>query len=125
MRRVTYAGGDFTTSDEIAHLVLEYAAVLANKGRAATLSVPIRDVGKVSEVEVLVGPASQLTSEEVAGEEQIAGESEFSPTSVVESMRTPRGRRREPSIGTSTPDPRLLETVMDVSGELSDVAGAA
>jgi hypothetical protein len=66
MKQIVYAGGSFVTSDEIAGAVLEYAAALANADRAATLLVPtVAESGEPIEVQVLVGPASQLMAEVV------------------------------------------------------------
>jgi hypothetical protein len=59
MREITYAGGSFVTSDEIAQALLEYGAALANADRAATVHVPAI-AGGAPDVTVLVGPASQL-----------------------------------------------------------------
>jgi hypothetical protein len=66
MRRVTYAGGSFVTADDIASLLLEYAAALANHDRAAAIHVPAIDLPHgATTIEVLVGPASQLLAEPV------------------------------------------------------------
>ena len=66
MRRVAYAGGTFVTSDRIAQAMLEYAAALANADRAATLHVPaVGDDGETHDVQVLVGPSSQLMADEI------------------------------------------------------------
>jgi hypothetical protein len=63
MRRIVYAGGTFITGDEVADALLDYAAVLANLERAATISVPAIGESGPTEVKVLVGPASQVLSE--------------------------------------------------------------
>lgn len=64
MRQVVYAGGSFVTSDEVADAVLQYAAALANAGRAATINVPaVDEFGDPSDVHLLVGPSSQLMAE--------------------------------------------------------------
>lgn len=68
MRRVSYAGETFITSDEVADAVLEYAAALSNADRAATLEVPTIGEGGPTTVKLLIGPASQVVSEPVAGE---------------------------------------------------------
>jgi len=67
MQRVNYAGGVFVTSDEVADALLEYAAVLANADRAATLDVPSAGDDGPTTVKILVGPASQIVAEPVAG----------------------------------------------------------
>lgn len=78
MRQITYGGGAFVTSDEIADALLEYAAALSNADRAATVHVPAIDTfGKTSDIQVLVGPASQLMSESMEGEETALNGTEF------------------------------------------------
>jgi hypothetical protein len=63
MKQVIYAGGTFLTSDAIAEALLHYAEELANHGRAASITVPaVGSEGEI-EVQVLVGPASQLMAE--------------------------------------------------------------
>jgi hypothetical protein len=64
MRRIRYSGGAFLTADEAADVLCDYAAALANAGRAAALRVPALDeAGRGELVEVVVGPASQILSE--------------------------------------------------------------
>jgi len=64
MRRIRYAGGTFITGDEAAAAVCDFAAALANAGRAAALDVPAVDEDGVPvDVEIVVGPASQVLSE--------------------------------------------------------------
>ncbi|MDP9026814.1 MAG: hypothetical protein M3N46_04560 [Actinomycetota bacterium] len=56
------------TTEAAAHAVLEYAAILGNHGRAATVVVPA--VGPPeSQIELLLGPASQLASVPVRTDE--------------------------------------------------------
>lgn len=67
MKRILYAGGSFLTGDDIADAVLDYAAELANAGKAARLDVPALDLEQRPErVSLVVGPASQLLAEPVA-----------------------------------------------------------
>lgn len=64
MRRVVYAGGAFYTGNEIASALMEYARELARNATADTVFVPARSIdGDAEDVEVLLGPASQLVSE--------------------------------------------------------------
>jgi hypothetical protein len=64
MRRIVYAGGTFYTTEQIASALLDYAGALAKAGTAATIAVPgLTDDGLESDIEVLVGPASQLMNE--------------------------------------------------------------
>lgn len=74
MKRVTYAGSDFLTGDEIATALLECSEALAEAGEADTVSVPTREAdGSVGLVMVLIGPASQIVArhELVPGEELV------------------------------------------------------
>jgi hypothetical protein len=67
MKRILYAGGSFLTGDGIADAVLDYAAELANAGKAAKLVVPALDLEQRPEfVALVVGPSSQLLAEPVA-----------------------------------------------------------
>jgi len=66
MRRIVYAGTVFYTGDELAEALLEYARALGQQGVADTVFIPGRTMqGDVDEVEMLVGPASQIVSEPV------------------------------------------------------------
>jgi hypothetical protein len=67
MKRILYAGGSFLTGDDIADAVLDYAAELANAGKAAKLVVPALDLEQQPEVvSLVVGPSSQLLAEPVS-----------------------------------------------------------
>lgn len=75
MKRILYAGGSFITGDDIADAVFEYAAELANAGRSAMLEVPSLDLEQQPDrVGLVIGPASQLMSESVAAEREMADE---------------------------------------------------
>jgi hypothetical protein len=66
VKRILYAGGSFITGDGIAEAVLEYAAELANAGKAAKLDVPVLDLEQRPEqVSLVVGPSSQLLAEPI------------------------------------------------------------
>lgn len=67
VKRILYAGGSFLTGDRIAEAVLDYAAELANAGKAAKLDVPALDLEQRPElVSLVIGPASQLLAEPIA-----------------------------------------------------------
>lgn len=67
MKRILYAGGSFLTGDGIAHAVLEYAAELANAGKAAKIDVPALDLEQRPErVSLVVGPSSQMLAEPIS-----------------------------------------------------------
>lgn len=72
MKRILYAGGSFMTGDGIADAVLDYAAELANAGRAAKLDVPALDLEQRPErVSLVIGPASQLMAEPIAADREV------------------------------------------------------
>ena len=67
VKRLLYAGGSFLTGDLIADAVLDYAAELANAGKAVRLDVPSLDLEQRHErVSMVVGPASQIFVEPVS-----------------------------------------------------------
>ena len=75
MKRVLYAGGSFLTGDGIADAVLDYAAELANAGKAAKVEVPALDLEQRPEqVLLLIGPSSQLLAEPVSVGQEIDDE---------------------------------------------------
>ncbi len=97
MKRVAYAGGSFLTGDTIADALLDYAAVLARAGQADRVTVPgIGADDRVTEFDMVVGPASQLIAEavELAGEELDAPD--FVADLEVRARRARAGRIGEP-----------------------------
>ncbi len=75
MKRVLYAGGSFLTGDGIADALLDYAAELANAGKAAKVEVPALDLEQRPErVLLLIGPSSQLLAEPVSVGQEIDDE---------------------------------------------------
>ena len=78
MQRIYYCTGtSFLTGDDVADAVLEYAWVLAQYGRFDLVRVPTRRPdGSQGTSTLLVGPSSQISTEEVveAGGELIARE---------------------------------------------------
>jgi hypothetical protein len=72
MKRLSYGGESVFTGDAIADAVLAYAEALANRQSSATITIPARlKSGQRTEVNLLVGPASQIVAmhEDVEGEE--------------------------------------------------------
>jgi hypothetical protein len=65
MDRIYYAGDAFYTGTAIAAGLLAYARVLAENDTSDTVDVPTRDGdGSIHRTRFLIGPASQLVSEE-------------------------------------------------------------
>ena len=88
MKRIGYAGGGFLTGDRIADALLEYAALLARAGTADRVSVPgLGEDDRVTEFDLVVGPASQLIAESV----EFAG-TELEDDALVDELQV-RGRR--------------------------------
>jgi len=78
MRRIQYAGGTFVTGDVAAGAICDYAATLANAGRAASVVVPVlAEDGRQEEVEMVIGPSSQLLSEAIESEREAPDGVEF------------------------------------------------
>jgi len=63
MKRITYSGGSFLTSNEIADELMSLTANLGRLNTAQTVDIPVvNETGDVEVIELVVGPASQLTS---------------------------------------------------------------
>jgi hypothetical protein len=66
MERIHYAGDELVTGSEIAEALMEYAAVLAQQGTAASIDIPVvHPDGTVGTASLLLGPASQLVREPI------------------------------------------------------------
>jgi hypothetical protein len=85
MRRIYYAGDRFLTGTAIAEALVAYAAALARHDAAEAVEVPIRheENGRPGVVSFLVGPASQIVTEEV----QAHGYDEIRDDALVEHLR--------------------------------------
>ena len=65
MDRIHYAGNSIVTGTAIAHALLDYAQALAQVGSSETVDVPtLNEDGTPGRSEILIGPASQLISNE-------------------------------------------------------------
>lgn len=63
MRTIAYLSQVLVTDDTIAELVIDYARSLALNGTSDTVSIPtVGSDGTPAEVELLLGPASQMMS---------------------------------------------------------------
>jgi hypothetical protein len=63
MRHISYGEAQVATDHRVADLLLEYATALARSNSADTVTIPGRvGGGAVEPVDILVGPASQLTT---------------------------------------------------------------
>lgn len=65
MKYIHYEGASIMTGDEIADALIEYAAALAENGRADTVEVlGVAPDGSTTRSKFLVGPASEMVVEE-------------------------------------------------------------
>lgn len=71
MKRIHYASGSLLTGDDIADVIVRFAAALAHNNGAAEVRAPAVVEGGTGEVLLLLGPASQMLAEdeEYAGSE--------------------------------------------------------
>jgi hypothetical protein len=87
-------GTSFLTGDDVADAVLEYAWVLAQYGRFDLVRVPTRRPdGSVGSSRLLIGPSSQISTEDVVGAE--AGE-ELVDRDAVQSIKERAAHLKEP-----------------------------
>jgi len=105
MRKVIYAGTSFYTGDRLAEALLEYANLLAHRNMSETVYVPARTPeGVRGEIEVLIGPASQLVSEPTDGQFE-----EIEDEAVVE-----RFKRETAKLGPARPRLETAETQAEI-----------
>lgn len=65
MDRLHYAGNSIVTGTALAHALLDYAQALAQVNASATVKLPtLNDDGSHGRSEILIGPSSQLMSDE-------------------------------------------------------------
>jgi len=65
MKRIHYASSSLLTGDDIADVLVRFAAALAHKNDAAEVHAPaIVEGGDTGEVLMLLGPASQILAED-------------------------------------------------------------
>jgi hypothetical protein len=75
LKRISMAGSDVAVTDAgLADLVLEYAMLLGRAGTTDTVAIPVVHDGVASEVDLLIGPASQI----------VLSESDEAPSAEVE-----------------------------------------
>ncbi|GAA4381213.1 hypothetical protein [Agromyces bauzanensis] len=86
MERIYYAGDQFLTGTAIANALVSYAAALGRRGTTGAIEIPVRhpDDGRLSVVNFLVGPASQIVTERIdAGDDD-----ELRDEQLVERLRS-------------------------------------
>ncbi|MDR5692653.1 hypothetical protein [Agromyces indicus] len=71
MDRLYYAGDSVLTGSAIAKALIDYAGALADVRESATIRIPTRRAdGSLGHSTVLIGPASELISDEEPGEHE-------------------------------------------------------
>ncbi|MFF1572228.1 hypothetical protein ACFVWR_05730 [Leifsonia sp. NPDC058292] len=92
MKRIHYASGAVITGDDIADVLVRYAAVLAKRGIAAEVQAPIvRDDGSTGTALLLLGPASQILAEEAPGDNDLVDADFVAETEkAIAAQGTPR-----------------------------------
>ncbi|WP_308726721.1 hypothetical protein [Clavibacter sp. VKM Ac-2542] len=98
MHTIHYADGRYLTGDDIARAVVECAQALAREGMAAaTVTVPVwLPEGGVGEVDILIGPASQIVVEPAG-----PSEDELRDPEAVDRIRALTVRARQSQSSTS------------------------
>lgn len=94
-----YAGTAFYTGDRLAEALLEYANLLAHRNMSVTVYIPGRTPeGVRGDIEVLIGPASQLVSEPTDGQFEEIEDDEVVRKFELETarLRPPRPRMESP-----------------------------
>ncbi|WP_150308373.1 hypothetical protein [Planctomonas psychrotolerans] len=70
MRRIHYANDVIVTADRVADAVLAHAQLLAIHHTSDTISIPVlSDDGRIGSSKLLLGPASQIISDELKSTE--------------------------------------------------------
>jgi hypothetical protein len=63
MKRISYSGGSFLTTDTVADALLHFVAALGSSHRAEAIEIPVlHDDGEADTVQLVIGPASELVS---------------------------------------------------------------
>src|ERR1700710_1856719 len=63
MKRISYSGGSFLTTDGVADALLHFVAALGSSHRAEAIEIPVvHDDGEADTVQLVIGPASELVS---------------------------------------------------------------
>lgn len=72
MKRLSYSDEFLVTDDEVAELVLEYAATLARTANADVVHIPVVDRnGNATTAALLLGPSSEIVAVQAAPEEVV------------------------------------------------------
>lgn len=89
MKTIHYADYDITTTDRIAHAILEYSKVLALRERSDTVHVPgVDGKGQQMGFDLLIGPASQIVVADVAPEADRSVDDEIDDDAVLAELGT-------------------------------------
>jgi hypothetical protein len=115
MKRISMSGSDIAVTDAgVADLVLEYAMHLGRMGTTDIVSVPVPDDGDDTEVDLLLGPASQIVlSNSVDGGTVERARSEVVAADLRTRIKRLTGPSSSPIADDAEPDP--LASFIDFS----------
>ena len=103
---IVYAGGEYTTGDQIAETLLEYSRALAEEEAAQNVDIPIvHEDGTVGTATFLIGPSSQIVAESIETDHEELVDSEtverlrsmmrsLHPTAITEQRSEEDARQR-------------------------------
>lgn len=102
MRRVFYAGAEFTASDELATELVELAIELTARGATQKVSVPVITAeGAIDQVTMILGPPAAM----VSTPDPTAAESDMAEAvAQVKAMRAEMAVRRSRTVALSDAD---------------------
>lgn len=114
MHRIHYAGDSIVTGSEIARALLDYAQALSQVSASATVEVPtLEDDGRRGNVELLIGPASQLIAHEVRSQDEDVVDDELVERMTAEARRLRQFGWDTPIAGVVPVEPKYDWTDLD------------
>jgi len=112
MKRIDYVGNDLLTGDRIADAIMNYATALARRARADRVDVPVFADGRISRVELILGPASQLLVESVQDDREEPVDDE-----LVADLEQRTARLRDPRPIAARGGPETVVDGFDLPGD--------
>ncbi|WP_210480416.1 hypothetical protein [Naasia sp. SYSU D00948] len=101
MRVVSYADQQLVTSDGVAEGVLSYSMALARSETSDVVRIPVLVDGRPTWAEIIIGPASQITTIELDDEDAHLDDEE----TVRELRQRREALQRRPAPVSPDPDP--------------------
>lgn len=113
MERIHYAGDSLLTGTDIARALIDYASALARANQSAVVNIPVRAAdGSIGRANFLIGPASQVVSEE-----ERSADDEVTDPELVERLAR-ETRRLQPTRPVSTAEPQGAERGLDLIDDI-------